>query len=336
MVDLLVPSMYAERSGGLQGEVYLILSPLQTTDEPDLIAEATLLHGEVDSPGPGAILDADGDGVLDFGFQGSWPLSPGYTMTFYVVAGPIEGRVDIAAAAFAEVRSAEASGYAEATSAGDLDGDGFHDLLLGQPRYGASNGALVVLLGPIPSWADPESADTLLWGHSAYDFVGNSISAGRDVDGDGYLDLAVGGAYGAVSGSAYLVSGPPTVSGDLLDVAIAAIQPDMPGPEDLGSGLSIEQDLDGDGLADLAVGAPGVEANPDPGDWGAVFLFYGPVSGVIGASEADAILLGAPSPDDGQGYVVFSPGDISGDGWEDLYVGSNRTTDGYLVLGGRW
>jgi hypothetical protein len=102
------------------------------------------------------------------------------------------------------------------SGAGDVDGDGFDDLLVGA-RYNDANGidagaAYLVLGSATPGDLTLSAADAKYSGEAAYDYAGYSVSGAGDVDGDGLDDLVVGAygddAGGASAGAAYLVLAP--------------------------------------------------------------------------------------------------------------------------------
>ena len=132
---------------------------------------------------------------------------------------------------------------------GDLRGDGLFALAIGVPGHdGAANGAGLVLI------ADARSLRVLreLPGHAALDAFGSTLAAPGDFDHDGVADLAVGAPYadpnGESSGRVWVVSGATWL--ELFAASGEAVG------EKHGLGLAGAGDLDRDGFADLAVGAP--------------------------------------------------------------------------------
>jgi hypothetical protein len=109
------------------------------------------------------------------------------------------------------------------SGAGDVDGDGHDDLLVG--AYGNKKGgayyvgAAYLVLGPVTGTFDLGRADAKLEGESVDDWAGWSVSSARDVDDDGHDDLLVGAPYnsegGSSAGVAYVVLGPVTGTFDL-------------------------------------------------------------------------------------------------------------------------
>ena len=226
---------------------------------------------------------------------------------------------------------------------GDLNGDGFDDVLIGAPYDdidAIDAGTAYVVFGGITGLLDLSSADARLIGESGSDNAGLSVSAAGDVDGDGYDDLLVGAWYansGATdAGAAYLLLGP--VTGD-VDLATADYILSGDGADDnAGSGLAAIGDWDGDGVPDLTVGAFGEDSGAS--NAGAAYLLSGAdlATGTLG-STAWAQFTGERS-DDQVGRSVASAGDVDGDGQLDLLIsappedsGGNASGSVYLVLG---
>ena len=137
------------------------------------------------------------------------------TGAVYLVLGPVSGTVDLGAA------DAKLTGEAEfdyaggsVSGAGDVNGDGWDDLLVGAPYEdsgGSGAGAAYLVLGPVSGTVDLAAANAKLTGEAGSDWAGYSVSGAGDVNGDGSDDLLVG-AYGedtggSDAGAAYLVLG---------------------------------------------------------------------------------------------------------------------------------
>lgn len=168
-------------------------------------------------------------------------------------------------------------------------------------------------------------ADAKLVGQRGTHF-GSSLDGGGDVDGDGFDDFVVGapedGEGGAYSGAVFLFTA--RVEG-LVEMPDAAAKLVGVAPEDeAGWGVAIAGDTDGDGLSDVLVGAPGAEA---------AYLVLGGVQGTVSLADAHAILSADAGLD---GVTVATPGDIDGDGLDDLLLGAiygSMQLDTFLVSG---
>src|SRR6185436_7779455 len=163
--------------------------------------------------------DVDGDGQDDLLIGARGNESTLYRQgAAYLVLGPATGTVDLAMA------DAKLSGELwedmagqPVSGAGDVDGDGLDDVLVGalhNDSNGTDSGAAYLVLGPIPRDVSLTRADATLIGEREYDYAGFSVSDAGDVDGDGHDDVLVGaplnGEKGPAAGAAYLVLGPVT------------------------------------------------------------------------------------------------------------------------------
>jgi hypothetical protein len=222
-------------------------------------------------------------------------------------------------------------------SGGDLDGDGVVDLLMG--AYGYDNnsedqsGAAVLFYGG-STWSGliaPTSADARFFGDLGGDVLGKVTRFIGDVDGDGYDEIALGANLadngGASSGAVYVIPGSVTpyagaqAAGSVAGVVFAGDAGDRLGAENT---LNNAFDLNGDGLADIAMGATNSSALGPYG--GGVYFYYGDAellySGALSASDAaDAWILPSGSYDS-LGEGIFALGDVDGDGYDDLTIGA--------------
>ncbi len=219
-----------------------------------------------------------------------------------------------------------------AAPAGDVDGDGFDDLLVAEPGHGdvsAERGRVHLLLGvslrgPL-SFAD---AHMTLLGDVQGDRLGEGLAAAGDVDADGLDDVLLG-APGSTDllvstpGKVYLVRGPTLTAGGTVEATTADLR--FPGylPEDFtGSAVAGGGDVDGDGLSDILIGAPGADADAPSG--GRAWLFLGSQLGDQGTmSLASAHTTFAGAAGDWLGRAASFVPDIDGDGRSEVLLGGS-------------
>jgi hypothetical protein len=162
--------------------------------------------------------------------------------------------------------------YGAVSIAGDLDGNGYADLVVGAPDGGARSDAFVYLFGPTGPSTTPISLDSPVPSFETPLF-GCSIASEGDLDGDGSIDLIIGAKDWSGTmrreGSAFAWRGGPWRDAQR---ATAAFPNPEPEPETrFGETVFTHHDFNGDGYQDLVVGAR-LQGSSDPGS---VFVYYG-------------------------------------------------------------
>ncbi|TCZ56279.1 VCBS domain-containing protein [Roseicella aquatilis] len=267
----------------------------------------------------------------------------------------------------------EASGdYASWSVAGvgDVNGDGLADLLFGahgnDSNGSSDNGAAYVVFGRAGGGTidlddlagGASSLGFKILGEASNDVLGLSVSGAGDVNGDGLADLIVGARLNnsdgsADNGAAYVVFG--KADGGTLDLDLVAGGNSSLGFKILGeasgdwAGMSVSTagDMNGDGLADLLVGAR-FHNSDGSSDNGAAYVVFGKAGGgtvdlddlAAGTSSLGFKILGESS-NDYLGQSIAAVGDMNGDGRGDLLVaapwndsdGSVDNGAAYVVFG---
>ncbi len=317
--------------------------------------------------------DVNGDGFDDLiiGANGADPNNQSGAGASYVVFGKLGGfgarNFDLSTLDGTNgfvINGISAFDYSgSSVSAGDFNGDGFQDMIIGasaaDPNNQTSAGASYVVFGKESSSASVDLSTLngtngfVINGINAADFSGSSVSAG-DFNGDGFDDLIIG-ASGADpnnqndAGASYVIFG----KGGSLDASFNLS--DLNGSNGFkinginaydraGSSVSSAGDINGDRFDDLIIGTRGADPNGQP-NAGASYVVFG--------KEASSASLDLSALDGNNGFVInginaadfsgfsVSAGDVNGDGFKDMIIGAsgadpNNQSDAgtsYVVFG---
>jgi hypothetical protein len=267
--------------------------------------------------------DVDGDGYSDV-IVGARELTNGQTEEgrAYVFLGGSSGPASSPAWS-AESNQASAFFGTSVAFAGDVDADGYGDVLVGALGFdnGQTNEGRAYLysgcagdLAAVSDWQVTGSPNSAL---------GWSVASARDVDGDGYSDLLVGAVYHtnrqANEGRASLYLG----SDGGLSATPAWFYEGDQAHAFLGECVAAAGDVNGDGYGDVIVGADGHDNGEI--DEGRAYVFMGSSGGLATSPawsvEAERALAH-------HGYSAAAAGDVNGDGYGDVIVGAFGFTNG--------
>jgi hypothetical protein len=313
------------------GAVYLMPAPSSGVVVSAATAPAVIIGDpDIHDGEPGLSIDVgqvDGDGYPDLllGVH-DFDIGARNEGAAYVLAGSHTGTIDLGCES-CDLRRLHGETYDQyfaysAIFVGNLDGIGGEDVIVGSPATGGFTGAAYYLTDvDFNTGGSVSDTRTGVMTTESHDQSGYSMARAGDVNGDGEDDLLIGAPLGGSQGAGrvYLLHGSDwSGTTDLLTEADAEFRGrswDYAGTSVAGAG-----DVNGDGYADILIGAPAYfyGTNDKPGR---VYLLYGPVEGVIEADDADAELIGE-SDNDRTGTSVAGPGDVDGDGLDDLLIGA--------------
>jgi len=317
------------------------------------------------------VLDLDGEngfrlvGAQGSGFSGTWVsnvgdvngdglddvIVSGFNLISYVVFGKADG-FD-ATLNLSNLDGSNGfrldSGASSVSSAGDVNGDGLDDLIVGR-HFGNTHyyyGNSYVIFGKADGFDATLNLSDLdggngfrLDGVAAYDYSGFSVSNAGDINGDGFDDVIIG-AYGAdpngnSSGSSYVVFG--KASGFDATMNLSVLDGSNGFRLDGGSVVTNAGDVNGDGFDDVMIGGTRIDENGDRS--GTSYIVFGK-SSRFDATMNLSVLDGNNSFRlDGGAGAISNAGDVNGDGFADLIIGDfsadlngRNSGSSYVVFG---
>ncbi len=208
------------------------------------------------------------------------------------------------------------------SGAGDVNGDGYDDIIVGASGYNINQGRAYIYYGGINMNNAP---DVILNGETANNNFGKSVSGAGDVNGDGYSDVIVGaGSYSGGTGRVYIYFG-GAVMNNVADVVVTG----GAAGDTLGISVSKAGDVNGDGYGDVIAGATGIISNT-----GKAFIYYGGAA----MNNISDVTLNGEAANNFFGSSVSDAGDVNGDGYSDVVAGAKGFSGGsgksYIYLGG--
>ena len=255
------------------------------------------------------------------------------------------------------VAAGDISGFS-VNEAGDVNGDGLDDIIIGAHEVNGSSGASYVVFGKtsgaVVELSTIDNADDsngfVINGVTADDQSGFPVGGGGDINGDGLDDLIIGaGGVNGDSGASYVVFG--KTSGAIVELSTIDDADNNAGfvlngvarGDNSSRSVSVVGDVNGDGLDDILIGANRVDG-VNGFDSGASYVVFGKSNGsAVELSMIDdnnnnaGFVINGVSVDDLSGNSVSGAGDVNGDGLDDVIVGAQGVNDSrgasYVVFG---
>ncbi|MGJ4753495.1 Ig-like domain-containing protein [Leptospira kmetyi] len=276
--------------------------------------------------------DINGDGYTDL-------VAPEYGQGLvYIFHSSGSAGITIPSAQFASkiIVGTAASQFGKTVTMGDLNGDGYADVIVGAPKFqsaGTNNGRVYIFyssgtIGITPTLA-AFANNTLTGTNGTNDRFGDTLTTG-DINGDGYTDVVVGApSYNGSMGRIYVfhsagATGIANVTVTGAGAGASSFKTGAAANERFGFSLA-SGNINGGNEDDIAVGAPGFNSGSGV-DWGRIYMYYGSGAGLTAAvntltNNTGNPAVAGPGGAAQYGYTV-AVADVSGDGYADVIAGA--------------
>ncbi|WP_353930743.1 DUF4114 domain-containing protein [Okeanomitos corallinicola TIOX110] len=301
--------------------------------------------------------DINGDGIDDLiiGAPQTNPNGINNAGASYIIFGSNQGfptTIEVSTLnginGFTIIGSTESEALGRAVSAaGDVNGDGIEDLIVGAPFADRNNkeniGSSYIIFGKRSFSSTPIIDPSTLNGNNGFtirglttqDLLGYSVSNAGDINNDGFDDLVIGApnAYttnNGKPGQTYIVFGSSNFNANFnlnnLDGSNGFVINGNRIEDYSGLSVSSAGDINNDGIDDLIIGAP--QATPNGTNSGQAYIIYGkegsfsPSLDIDNLNINDGFIINGVG-DSKFGFSVSSAGDINNDGIDDLIIGAH-------------
>ena len=323
--DLISGNAIDSRDGGdRHGGGYVLLGPVTGGNLTDL-ADWDIINDGIDEDfgeRTRALPDIDGDGLLDFGLAGRYTNQGIHEQGAFMLYTTLGSGVDDAEAAATAIIWGDEE-YDELGwdfGGGDVNGDGYGDILVGQLWGADQAGEALLFYGPLSGDHQGADADVHYEGEHYNSGAGIATDVIDDLNGDGYADMLIGAEQDAVSGgtgAAFIVWGSATPR----TMSLASADTRIRGDESthwIGDHVRGIGDANQDGHEDIAIAS-----RAGSHDLCAVYTFFGPLStGATYWATADADVTFRLDEGYDLDVDVILAHDISGDAIPDMIIGS--------------
>jgi len=320
--DVIVGAYRANVSGTVSGQAYLYFGGSKMNITPDIIftgdAAWDAFGYDVSSAGD---VNCDGyaDVIIGAHYNGGGGTASG-SAYLYFGGGKMDNNVDMI---FTGAAAGDRFG-SSVSSAGDANGDGYGDLIIGAPQINGGNdwkGQAYVFFGGKNM---DNASDVTFNGNNSDDLLGRSVSSG-DINGDGYTDVIVGALGGSNLGYVNCYFGSQNMD-NIVDISYSGSSYG----DRFGFSVSGAGDVNNDGFQEIVVGA---YANNDTGNISGKAYLY---------SKSNEILnFQGSGYKDWLGWSVSGSGDVNNDGYDDIIIGAiyndstgNNSGAAYIHYGG--
>ena len=246
------------------------------------------------------------------------------------------------------------------SNAGDINGDGFDDILIGaygaDPNGKSGAGETYVVFGKTQDFNSSFNLSSLngtngfmINGVDAFDYSGSWVSSAGDINSDGFDDILIGEDGADPSdenseGETYLIFGSnqgfnPSLNLSSLNSSNGFVINGINTFDDADSSVNMAGDINGDGFDDLILGLYGASPNGKT-NAGETYVIFGSPEGLDPNFDFESLdgsngfVINGIDAFDFSGFAVSSAGDINGDGFDDILIGADLADPNSKIAAG--
>ena len=267
--------------------------------------------------------DLDNDGLNDFvvGAPGEDGTGAAYVVGYNSGTNSLATEIKISGT-YSGAETGESLDY------GDINNDGFVDLLIGSPDDSSNYGVVYLFDGPVTASASVSAASAAIIGSGNGAYAGEQVRSGCDLTADGVTDILIGEP---AANKSYVINGPVSSSFSLGSTTAFAVYTGE-ASNDFTGYVRCLGDVNADGNDDFGVGGWGVDYGGTLS--GSQYWFYGPLNGgVQSVGTADLRIDGESAGDNFGSSGGFGKGDVNNDGYDDVIVDAIGDDDAASAAG---
>ncbi|MBN2111463.1 FG-GAP repeat protein [Candidatus Woesearchaeota archaeon] len=323
--DIIIAARGNDEGGTVAGKIYLIYGPISNNSGVNISNADASWYGETDNVLLGFSLatgDFNGDSYDDIIV--SAPHNNNEVFVIYGKSEKYNSNMNISnISSFTRWRGPSLSEAGKGLASGDINNDGYDDLVIGAPNYNTNTGVVYIVYGPHYGDHYLTDADVNITALNTDTDFGNSVAVG-DINYDGYDDIIIGAnmydSSGQTNRGAVYVFYGPLPNDDEMSILDNNAMFYGEDANDFAGYSVASGDTNNDGYSDIIIGAPGAYS-----DDGAVYVLLGPVEGQTSLSNADVIIRDLTNNDVELGSSVTS-GDIDNDGYDDILTSAPNSS----------
>lgn len=311
--DIVIGAPYNDDRDVDAGKAYIILGGNNIDYIPDAVLNGSASGSTYENFGfcVSGAGDVNNDNYDDIAISAPY-FGTGTGRVFIYLGGPT---IDTTADLIITGQSENLSFGYSVSGAGDINGDGFDDVIAGATTYSTSTGRAYIFLGGSTM---NNGIDLTMTGIGSFNELGKSVSGAGDVNNDGYDDFIIGSpGNSSGNGRANIYFGGSTLN-NVADVIVTG----QGSGGYFGTSVSCAGDVNNDTYDDVIIGAYGLNSNN-----GRIYIYYG---GMAMNNVADVTVSGNTGSD--FGYSVSDAGDVNNDGYDDVIAGAPSAGPGMMFV----